>query len=342
MAAFDFARRCFVVRTVFDGAALSGKTTTVQVIRDLFPTECRTEIYTPGSLKGRTMFFDWLEVEGKPGRVAVKFQLITVPGQVQRNYRRRPLVEMADVVVFVFDCSPEGIAGSLQTYQRLQAVMRDRERPAPLVVQANKQDVLGAIRTPEVRQLLRLDPEVMIVPAVAGDGRGVKKVVSLAMRLARDELILQKKLGSIERVVAEHADPDALFLDLLEREDLASESLAGGESAGDPAGVSLSEVVGHGGEESSGEQGGGERAGGGMALDEGDARELSAEQATPSPEPAIVPGLSCPAESGSGLQRGPGLEREAEIVPPPSPSAGVCSEDGQPIATRANGTAVNS
>ena len=72
-----------------------------------FGQNAAARLYTPAELKGRTMFFDWLEVDGPPqGQAEIKFQLITVPGQVQRNYRRRPLVEMADVVVFVCDCTP--------------------------------------------------------------------------------------------------------------------------------------------------------------------------------------------------------------------------------------------
>ena len=74
---------------------------------------------TPAALKGRTMFFDWLEVDGpRRAPAPLKLQLISVPGQIERNYRRRPLVQMADVVVFVCDSSPDKIPETLRAFAR--------------------------------------------------------------------------------------------------------------------------------------------------------------------------------------------------------------------------------
>src|SRR4028118_139966 len=100
MPSFDLARGCIVMKIVYDGPALAGKTTNLQKLCSMFPIERRSELFTPGALKGRTMFFDWLEIDGgKKGRHAYRFQLLTVPGQTQRSYRRRPLLQMADAVV---------------------------------------------------------------------------------------------------------------------------------------------------------------------------------------------------------------------------------------------------
>jgi hypothetical protein len=125
MPSFDSARNCHIVRIVYDGPGIAGKTTNLQRICDVIPSSRRSEMYTPAELKGRTMFFDWLEIDGPAqGGQALKFQLITVPGQVQRAYRRKPLIEMADVVTFVCDSSPTAIPETMRTFSRLRALMR--------------------------------------------------------------------------------------------------------------------------------------------------------------------------------------------------------------------------
>jgi signal recognition particle receptor subunit beta len=195
MSSFDRERGCYVVRVVYDGPGLAGKTTNLKQVCSFVSTRRRSELYTPAELKGRTMFFDWLEVDAPPrSGQSIKFQLITVPGQVQRNYRRRPLVEMADVVVFVCDSSPEQVPDTLRTFARLRASMKKRSRPLPLVVQANKQDVEGALPPEKLRKRMRLDATVPFVPGRAVECIGVKETLVTAMRfgletLAKDEIV---------------------------------------------------------------------------------------------------------------------------------------------------------
>jgi signal recognition particle receptor subunit beta len=195
MASFDSERGCYVVRVVYDGPGMAGKTTNLRQICKFISTHKRSELYTPAELKGRTMFFDWLEVDAPAqGDKPIKFQLITVPGQEKRNYRRRPLVEMADVVVFVCDCSPSQIPDTMRTFARLRASMKKRARPLPLVLQANKQDVDGALPPEKLRRRLRLGAKVQLVSARAVERIGVRDTLVAAMRLgmqalAREELV---------------------------------------------------------------------------------------------------------------------------------------------------------
>ncbi len=216
MASYDAARGCYVVRVVYDGPGLAGKTTNLREVCNFVSAKRRSELYTPAELKGRTMFFDWLEVDGPPqGEAQIKFQLITVPGQVQRNYRRRPLVEMADVIVFVCDCTQPQIADTQRTYARLRHSMKRRKTPVPIVVQANKQDAPDALEPDRLRRRLRLDAEVPVLGATAVEGRGVRETLVTAMRLG----ILALRDGEIGPLAATFANPDALFDHALTFED---------------------------------------------------------------------------------------------------------------------------
>jgi signal recognition particle receptor subunit beta len=220
MASYDAARGCYVVRIVYDGPGLAGKTTNLREVCNFVSAKRRSELYTPAELKGRTMFFDWLEVDGPPqGPAQIKFQLITVPGQVQRNYRRRPLVEMADVVVFVCDCTPAQLPDTQRTFARLRASMKRRKTALPLVVQANKQDTKQALDPDRLRRRLRLDSDVPVVGAAAVDGRGVRETLVTAMRIG----ILALRDGEIGPLAATFANADALFDHALTFEDHAKD-----------------------------------------------------------------------------------------------------------------------
>ncbi len=220
MASFDAERMCHVVRIVYDGPGFAGKTTNLKRVHEFIPPGRRSDIVTPAELKGRTMFFDWLEIQG-PERagVGLRFQLITVPGQIERNYRRRPLVAMADVLVFVCDSSPEAIPDTQRTFARLRASIKRRTEPVSLIVQANKQDVPGALLPAQLRRKLRLDPSVVVISANAAKGDGVKATLNEAMRVGVRAL----RGAELGPQAAEFANPDNLFDHVLSFEDTPNE-----------------------------------------------------------------------------------------------------------------------
>lgn len=216
MASFDSERKCHVVRVVYDGPGFAGKTTNLKRVHEIIPPSRRSDIVTPAELKGRTMFFDWLEIEGpRHSGVGLRFQLITVPGQIERNYRRRPLVAMADVIVFVCDSSPAAIPDTLRTFARLRASIKRRTEPVSLIVQANKQDVEGALTPAVLRRKLKLDGSVPMISANAAKGDGVRATLNEAMRVGVRSL----KGGELAPLVAEFANADNLFDHVLTFED---------------------------------------------------------------------------------------------------------------------------
>jgi signal recognition particle receptor subunit beta len=217
---FDPILRRLVARVVYDGPAFSGKTTNVAQICEAFPVYKRTEMYTPGSLKGRTMFFDWLEVDlGMVARMPLFCQVLSVPGQRARSYRRRPLIKSADAVVFVADCRPDQLAETKRCFALMRRYLREREEAVPIVVQANKQDAPGALAPNEMAAALRLARYVPTLPAMAADGRGVRETFSAAVKAAvrfTQTRVSAEGLGAIAGT-AENAD--TLFDTMLSLED---------------------------------------------------------------------------------------------------------------------------
>lgn len=221
MPIFDPIRRCLIARVVYDGPAFGGKTTNLQQICQLFPVDRRTEIFTPGALKGRTMFFDWLEVHaGKVGNYALRIQLLTVPGQGERSYRRRPLLESADGVVFVCDSSFSQLPQARKSFSQLRAALRQRApRKIPMIVQANKQDRDEALPPEELGLALRVGEGVPVLGAVAARHEGVRETLISIIRAVAVEVqqvISDNKLASI---MGQAQSADDLFDVLLTLED---------------------------------------------------------------------------------------------------------------------------
>jgi signal recognition particle receptor subunit beta len=231
---FDPVLRRLVARVVYDGAAFSGKTTNVERICTMLPATTRTEVYTPGALKGRTMFFDWLEVDvGKIGQVPVVCQVLSVPGQRARSYRRRPLIRSADAVVYVADSRQGASDETRRVHALMRRYLRERREKVPYVVQANKRDAEDAVPIAALHSSLRVPAHVPLLPAVASTGEGVRETfnaaVKAAIRFARERMS-ERGLAAITRQ-AESADE--LLDTLLALEDSLDDVLAEEDAAED-------------------------------------------------------------------------------------------------------------
>jgi len=221
MPVFDPIRRCLVARVVYDGPAFGGKTTNLQQICTFFPVERRTELFTPAALKGRTMFFDWLEIQaGKVGAYPLRIQLLTVPGQGERSYRRRPLLESADGVVFVCDSSFSLLPITKKSFSQLRAMLRKRQpRAVPVLVQANKQDKDEALPPEELGLALRVAPGVQVMAASAASGGGVKDTLIAAIRSVAVEVQQQIAENKLHTIMGQTQTADELFELMLALED---------------------------------------------------------------------------------------------------------------------------
>ena len=227
MPIFDPILRTLIARIVYDGPAFCGKTTNVKRICDAFPVQKRGEVYTPGSLKGRTMFFDWLELDvGRMGQMPLRCQILSVPGQRARSYRRRPLIHSADAVVFVGDSRPDQIDETRRCFALMRRYLRERGEVVPFLVQANKQDAPDARSPEELAHILRLGPDVPMFPAVASDGVGVRETFNAAVRAAVSYAKQQVKAVGVAAISGQAQDADVLFEKMLELEDTADDLAA--------------------------------------------------------------------------------------------------------------------
>ena len=186
MALIDTRTGSVVIRVVYDGAPMSGKTTSLRTLG----TSLGVNVVTPREVGGRTLYFDWLDYTGGlfEGR-RIRCQLVTVPGQATLAPRRRRLLESADAVVFVGDSSPEGFEADRSYLRGLYGILEALGDPrVGIVFQANKRDRPDAVPLATLRTMLADVGRIGLVEAVATAGTGVRAAFVFAVRLALDRV----------------------------------------------------------------------------------------------------------------------------------------------------------
>jgi signal recognition particle receptor subunit beta len=185
MPTIDPIRGVLVIRIVYDGPALSGKTTSLRALA----RGVGSEVACPEEREGRTLFFDWVDYVGGlyEGR-QIRCQLVSVPGQRELAARRQLLLEEADAVVCVLDTSRGELDYGLEWLTSLVPSCRGESPPVGIVLQANKRDACDAVPRAELRERVDAIAPLAIVESVATGSEGIREAFVLAVRLALDRV----------------------------------------------------------------------------------------------------------------------------------------------------------
>ena len=218
MATLDPRNDAIVIRVVYDGAPLAGKSTSVRALgRGL-----GGEVVSPAEVSGRTLYFDWLDYTGGlfEGR-RIRCQIISVPGQATLAPRRRRLLESADVIVFVGDSTPGGFAGDRSYLGGLQRVLENvGGPPVGIVFQANKRDHAEAVPVDTIRSMLQeLGLRVGVVESIATESSGIREAFVFAVRLALDRVRDLMRTGELAASRPVVDTPAELLQDLKQHEE---------------------------------------------------------------------------------------------------------------------------
>jgi signal recognition particle receptor subunit beta len=247
MAILDDSNNAVVLRLVYAGPPMSGKTESVRALSRLLLGEGNANaVFTPGEANERTLFFDWLEYSGGSfqGR-RIRCQIVSVPGQNLLHRRRRALLESADAIVFVVDAHEEHrqtIARSFDELQKITAASA-RDVPVGIVVQANKSDLPNALDRQALSVLLGDSPNTIIIPSIATRGTGVREAFVRAVGLGLTRAHAQMMAGTLDSPEAMANSGEALLEQLLEVEE--SQYGTVGASARRDAAVNVSIDVEH-------------------------------------------------------------------------------------------------
>jgi signal recognition particle receptor subunit beta len=216
MAVIDETRNVLVVRIVYDGPALSGKTTSLKALA----RGVSRHVECPAEMAGRTLFFDWVDYVGGlfDGR-QIRCQIVSVPGQRDLAHRRKLLVQTADAVVLVLDTRAEEWEFGLSWVRETAPYCRSQDPPIGLVLQANKRDAPDAVSAETLRETLNRIAPVAVVPSTATAGDGIRETFVLAVRMALDRVRALAAAGRLAKDKPAEDAPEALLQRLMVLDD---------------------------------------------------------------------------------------------------------------------------
>lgn len=165
-----------VIKLVYYGPALSGKTTNLMRLHDLLQPELIGNLMTMETQDDRTLFFDLLPLGFRTASgLLIKIKLFTVPGQVQHDSTRKAVLSRADGVIFVADSQSSQTINNGESFQNLAenaARVGLNFETLPLVVQFNKRDLSNILSEQEILARWGQAPWPMVF-SVALKGQGV-------------------------------------------------------------------------------------------------------------------------------------------------------------------------
>ncbi len=186
MPTVNHHRKELLLKLVYYGPGLGGKTTNLELIHARSRPEYRGKLLSLNSEAERTLFFDLLPMElGSFRGYTIRLHLCTVPGQAHYDHTRKLILRNVDGVVFVVDSQAGTLDANANSLLNLRANLRlqgtDPDR-VPVVVQYNKRDLPTALEVEELRQALGVPEGVQEVLAVATKGEGVFETLKLIVK----------------------------------------------------------------------------------------------------------------------------------------------------------------
>lgn len=191
MIEYDEHERRMVLKLVYYGPALSGKTTNLLQLHDLITRQGRGELMVLDTSGDRTIYFDLLPFFlTAPSGLKIKVKVYTVPGQVCHDATRKAVLQRADGVVFVADSNRAEAGSNVASFDNLERnlslVGLDIDT-IPLVIQFNKRDLPEALPEEEIRAIWD-HTGIPVVMASALNGYGVAETFALVAGLVYDRI----------------------------------------------------------------------------------------------------------------------------------------------------------
>ncbi|MCP5067419.1 MAG: MglA protein, partial [bacterium] len=125
MVQINMAGREIVLKLVYYGPALSGKTTNLQMLHELLDPSTRGKMVTLDTADDRTLYFDFLPVSfGTQMGFTMKLKLFTVPGQVMHKSTRKVVLAGADGVVFVAYSQRSSASANAYSWRDMEANLK--------------------------------------------------------------------------------------------------------------------------------------------------------------------------------------------------------------------------
>jgi len=172
---FDYENKTILVKIVYYGPAMSGKTTSLKYLFSVFGKE--GDVESIESTVGRTLFFDFGVLQFKGTEWNLKFLLYSATGQDFYASTRPATLKGVDGIIFVIDAQFNYLERNMRSWNELKNFFRDDLFKISIVVALNKYDLEGVdkIKEEDFMSFIELEKYhyLSFRKTSATDGKGV-------------------------------------------------------------------------------------------------------------------------------------------------------------------------
>lgn len=217
---FNYTSKEVVVKIVYYGPALSGKTSNLEYIYRKTNPQTRGKLISLATENDRTLFFDLLPMDlGEVKGFNIKLQLYTVPGQVKYNSTRKLVLKGVDAIVFVADSNRDLVGTNIESMNNLKANLEELGidySSIPMVLQFNKQDIPDRVSDEELNSKIN-NRNLDVIKSCAIDGTGVFETLKYISKFIIEVLNKKNESNRQRTTAAENEDLNEIIVILKDK-----------------------------------------------------------------------------------------------------------------------------
>lgn len=193
MPFINHASREIILKIVYYGPGLSGKTTNIKFIYSATNPDARGKLISLETKAERTLYFDFLPLSLPPVRgLKTRLHLYTVPGQMFYSASRKLILKGADGVVFVADSQEARFEANVIAMEDMKEHLQFHGfdiNTIPFVIQYNKRDLPNVTDLAKLRETLNPEgfPDFE-ASAAADNGPGVFETLKSVVKMIIKDL----------------------------------------------------------------------------------------------------------------------------------------------------------
>ncbi|TFG35092.1 hypothetical protein EU527_00410 [Candidatus Thorarchaeota archaeon] len=190
----DYGNRTVGLKIVFFGPAMSGKTT---AIRWLFSSlDYNEKLTSIENTVGRTMFCDFGTIPFPLSETwTINAHIWSATGQDFYRSTREVVLVGADGVIFMADSQDSLLDENLASWKELMSMITEEERPLPVVICLNKQDLSNILDEEQLRFHLRLPSSVPVFKSIASEGHNILEAFQYIFQAAMRASVLARPVS---------------------------------------------------------------------------------------------------------------------------------------------------
>ena len=172
---FDYQNKIILIKIVYYGPAMSGKTTSLKYLFSYFGKE--KELESIENTMGRTLFFDFGVLQFSGSEWNLKLLLYSATGQDFYAVTRPSTLIGVDGLVFVADSQTNFLGYNLRSWNELKTLFGQELYDIPIVISLNKYDLEeeNKIDEEQIKNSVEFNKfkQIAIVKTIALKGTGI-------------------------------------------------------------------------------------------------------------------------------------------------------------------------